>query len=402
MPSQKNGGWGVVVTTWFCLFVGASPVIVFTFGNFMKPLSEAFGWSRGFMSSGMAVGAIAAAILAPVLGRLIDSMGIRKITLPALIVAALAVAAQSLQTGHAAVFYILSAIAGGLTVALTALPYAKAISLWFDRNRGLALGISTLGGALGVAVIPQIAQYVITGYGWRQAYIVLAVLILVIAFIPALLWLRTPPGIEQAAAVEVAFGPSASEGRRDWRLWALCISFLLAAAAISGPIGQLVPMLTDRGFSPAQATGMLGVYAIASTLARLISGLILDRVFAPILGAIVFLAGACGLLLILFGSGDLSLLVGIFLCGISVGAEYDILPFIISRYFGTKAFGELVGYGFLSFTLGTGAFGPLIMGNSYTMLGSYNYALGIFTIFLLFSAILLVSIGPYRFKPSNQ
>ncbi len=402
MSSSKIGGWGVVVTTWFCLFVGASPVIVFTFGNFMKPLSEEFGWSRGFMSTGLAVSALAAAILAPVLGRLIDRLGIRKVTLPALVVAALAVAAQSLHTGHTAVFYVLLAIAGGLTVALTALPYSKAISLWFDRNRGLALGISTLGGALGVAVVPQIAQYVIADYGWRQAYVVLAVLVLVVAFIPAFFWLRTPSGVEHAAAAEAAVGPSASEGRQDWRLWALCISFLLAAAAISGPIGQLVPMLTDRGFSPTQATGMLGVYAIASASARLISGLILDRVFAPVLGAIVFLAGACGLLLILFGNGDLSLITGVFLCGISVGAEYDILPFIISRYFGTKAFGELVGYGFLSFTLGTGALGPLIMGNSYTMLGSYNYALGVFAIFLLLSAILLVSIGPYRFKATNQ
>src|SRR5581483_8298551 len=105
---------------------------------------------------------------------------------------------------------------------------------------------------------------------------------------------REPPKATGLPQEQVSDGFTAADGRRDWRLLAICGAFLLAAAGISGVVGQLVPLLSDRGVSAGTATSLLGLYAISSAAARLLSGFILDRVFAPLIGAIVFLGGAAG------------------------------------------------------------------------------------------------------------
>jgi MFS family permease len=402
MPTWKSG-WGVVLATWLCLFVGASPVVVFTFGNFMAPFTAEFGWNRGAMSTAFAAGAFAAAFAAPLSGWLIDRYGLRRVTLPAIVASAAIVAAQALNNGSLALLVVLQFLVGAITVVLTALPYVKAITTWFDHNRGLALGLSTLGGAVGMAVIPQVAQYVIAHHGWRTAYLVLGGLVLVFAFLPAFLLLfEAPKTSTKTASAAQAIGLTAAEARRTWRLWAICAVFLLGAAGTAGVIGQLVPMLVDRGIPVAVATGALGVFAISSAVSRLVSGFLLDRVFAPLLGAACFLAAAIGLALLLSTQVPALLTLGIVFCGIAIGLEYDLLPYLVSRYVGTLAFGELVGYAFFSFSFGTGTIGPLLMGNSHSMMGSYRPALMLLCGGLVIASALLLVLGPYAYAPKRK
>lgn len=398
MRMFRNGP-SAIGASWFCQFVGASPVVVFTFGNFMRPLTQEFGWTRALMSSAFALGAVSAAIMAPVVGRLVDTYGLRAITLPGLVLAAAAVAAQSLNDGAGWLLFLLQVCVGAFTIVLTPLPYSKAISSWYDRNRGLALGVSTIGAAAGAALIPQLAQSMITGHGWRTGYLVLGAAILIVAFIPALLLLHEAPKAGEAGATRAApvVGVSVAEGRRNWRLWAICVVFLLGAAGTGGLVGQLVPLLTDRGFPVNTATSVLVVFAASNALSRLISGFFLDRVFAPYLAAATFLGAAIGVVLLIGASTYPLVIVAMALCGLAIGLEADLLPFLISRYFGTRAFGELVGYAYLAFTLGTGVVGPLLMGNSSTHFGSYAPALSVCAAGLVVGAVVLAVLGPYAF-----
>ena len=214
---MKRSGWASVIASWFCLFAGASSIIVFTFGNFLRALTAESGWSRGLLSNAFACSALAAAIATPILGWLVDQYGIRRVTLPGIVIGGLAVMTLAANNGSAWVLFVTLPAAGALTVALTALPYTKAITNWFDQRRGLALGIATLGGSIGVAVVPQLTQSVISTYGWRTAYIFLGVLVLVVAFVPALIFLHDRERNEREDTATVAAntpGFSAHEGRR--------------------------------------------------------------------------------------------------------------------------------------------------------------------------------------------
>ena len=401
--SFLRSGPSAIVATWFCLFIGASPVIVFTFGNFMRALSPEFGWSRALMSSAFAGGALAAAVMAPIIGHLLDRYGLRRVTLPGLVIAAIAVAAQALNNGNPALLFVLQALVGGLTVVLTALPFSKAISSWYDERRGMALGLSTIGAAIGFAIVPQFAQFLIGNYGWRTAYLGLGAAILVIAFIPAFFLLHDSGrrNVNQEASGLPAVGVTVQEGRRSWRLWAICAIFLFGAAGTAGLVGQMVPLLTDRGFSVQAATSVLSFFAISNVISRVAGGFLLDRIFAPVLAACTLFASGIGVILLAQSGSYEWVVVAVTLCGIAIGLEADLLPFLVSRYFGTRAFGELVGYAFLSFTLGTGTVGPLLMGNSSTFLGSYTPALYACAGCLFLGSIVLLFLGPYPFPATK-
>ncbi|MDR7009631.1 MFS transporter [Paraburkholderia strydomiana] len=399
---MSRSHWSVVSATFLCLFVGASSLLVFTLGNYMRAWGAEFGWSRGLISAAYSVSAISMVVTTPIFGYLIDRFGIRRITLPGICIAAAAIAALALNNGTSLLLFVLYTLSGALTVPLTALPYSKAISNHFEKRRGLALGIATFGGSVGAAIVPQVVQHVIDTHGWREAYLASAVAVLVIGFVPAFFLLSdgvptAAPGLDQ-----VTVGYSAAEGRRQWRLWAICLAFLLAVSGASGTVTQIVPLLVDRGFDAQSATRMLAVFATGSAVARIFGGAILDYFFAPFVAAVCFVSAGIGISLFAWSSGLWMIILGTFLCGVSIGIEYDLLPFIISRYVGMRAYGELVGYAYMAFVLGTGMVGPLTMGYSYTYFHTYHPALVGFSILMLCAAALMLTIGKYRFPAPSE
>src|SRR6516165_8436617 len=187
--------WWVVFATICGLLVGAGPVNVFTFGVFLKPITEDLGLSRGAFSAALTFHAAIAAIALPVVGWLVDRWGARRIILPGLFLYALATASYGLiQASPLLLTFVIFALTGLVGGVQSPIPYAAVIAQWFDRERGLALGIGTAGVGLGVALMPQVAALLISAVGWRLAYVGLAVAVLLVAFPPVFLLLREPPG----------------------------------------------------------------------------------------------------------------------------------------------------------------------------------------------------------------
>ena len=137
--------------------------------------------------------------------------------------------------------FALTGLVGGVQ---SPIPYAAVIAQWFDRTRGLALGIGTAGVGLGVALVPQVAALLIGAVGWRLAYVGLAIGVLVVAFPPVALFLREPPDfvagawrLQQAAgAAAVVPGVAAAEALRSWLFWGLAIAFFLDVITINGTL----------------------------------------------------------------------------------------------------------------------------------------------------------------------
>ena len=183
----------VLLLTACCgVFVSFASIVVYTFGIFLKPLSAEFGWSRGEVSLAFTLAALSVAACSPLIGRLLDRFPARRIVIPCVAIYGIAFSSLAFLTAHIGhllcVFVILGVVGNGTTQ----LGYARVVSAWFDQERGRALAAVMAGSGLGSMVFPSVAQALISAYGWRVAYGVLGVVILVLGLPLAAAFLYEP------------------------------------------------------------------------------------------------------------------------------------------------------------------------------------------------------------------
>jgi predicted MFS family arabinose efflux permease len=346
--------WLVVIASALALIVGNGPVLLFTFGIFLKPIAQQTGWSRGTMSLGVAIALTLAGLMTPLVGRLVDRWGVRRLLLLAITAFALGIAALSLAPANVAGFVVLYGCAGLLSSGQAPLPYAKAIASRFDSRRGLALGIAMAGVGIGTSVMPQVASLLLKTFSWREAYVALGFLTWLVAFPAAFFVSDLEPG-EMRISGPTTAGDDVIQALRSTNFWAIAVAILLVVIALNGVIAHLVALWTDRGMASNTATSLLIAVGLATIVGRLISGFLLDRVFAPRLAAAIFLIPLIGMIALLLGGVSLAAALTTAACfGFSLGAEVDIVGYLVSRYFGLRRYGEIYGYIFAIFTVGSG------------------------------------------------
>jgi MFS family permease len=396
MGIRFSNPWWVIVGAVTGLLVCNGPVLTFTFGVFLKPIMADMGWQRGTASAAMAFGGVVSAIIVPVLGWMMDRWSIRRVALPGLVVYAALMGLLGLSPHSLLFFTILFALAEGASSIQTPIGYAKAIAAWFDRRRGLALGIAMSGIGLGGFVMPQLAEALIQRVGWRGAYASLGLLTLVIAFPAVALWIREPrPGEGEHLGTAMADRPglSAREAAGTAHFWILVAVFFLVAITVNGTAAHIVPLLTDAGVSPVAAAATMGLFGLATMTGRLLAGYLVDRFFASHVATVLFLAPVAGFALLASATGTLPAF-GVILLGLGLGTEIDLIAFLVSRYLGQRAFGQIYGYCFMVFGLGS-SFGRFLGGYIYDLAGSYNPALIGAAIALVLAVILVNRLGPY-------
>ena len=405
MGLELRSRWWIVLASVLGLLVGNGPVMQFTFGTLLSPITRQFGWSRGLVSSAMVVGLWMTGIATPVVGRLVDRFGIRAVALPAVVVFSLATASVAWVPASPAAFTALYALMGLGAAGQTPLIYAKAITARFDRQRGLALGIAMAGVGLGAALVPQFAQEMIGIAGWRGAYAGLGVLTFVVAFPAVALFVGRPAAdqhvvVRRVSAVRLP-GLTGLEALRTARFWSLAFSFFIVSGTTGGVISHLVPLMSDRGVSPQTATAMVGIAGTALIGGRLLSGFLLDRIHAPYVAAVFFLAPLMGIVVLLTTLRPEGAALGTVLVGTGLGAEVDLIAFLLSRYLGMRCFGEIYGYFFSIFMLGAGL-GPFAMGVSYDRAGSYKLMLVCFAFALALASLPMLRLGPYAYPIARE
>lgn len=405
--------WWVVWASLIGMIVGPGSAVIFTVNVFLVPVTTELGWTRGMFSSGLIASAVAAPILTPLFGRLMDRYGIHRIALPTATLYAVAIASFALLTpGAVWAVYLMFAFASGFGACVGPIVYSKAITAWFDKERGFALGIATCGVGLGTFLLPQFAQYLITGFGWRIAYIGLGITTWILSFSMIAIFVREPPGylarLHAAQAAAAAGGPQpfgmaardAITGTRQFAI--LAIIFLLEGLANNGILsGHFVPMLMDRGYTPPAAAALLGSSGLAALVARIIVGFCLDWVRGPVFSAIVMLLPVLGVGLLLSGAGSPAPFFAAVCLGLAIGAEVDMLGFFVSRYFGRRAFGTLYGLIFGCFTIGIGV-GPVILGIGYDRTHSYNPVLWVYLVLLVIASAMFLPLGKYNYPKGTE
>jgi MFS family permease len=174
----------------------------------------------------------------------------------------------------------------------------------------------------------------------------------------------------------------------------LAIIFFLVGVALTGALGHYVPMLIDSGIARDTAISIISMVGLSLIIGRIIAGYLMDRFFAPYVAAAFFMGPVIGFALLSFGVSPTVGLIGALMIGAALGAEFDVIALFVSRYFGRKAFGKLYAVFFATFTIG-GACGPLLMGISYDVNGSYSLGLMVGSVLMLLTVVGVLILGPY-------
>jgi MFS family permease len=353
-----------------CILLGPAVLAFYTFTLFMTPLASELRVGRGLLSLSITVGTLATAFSSPMIGRWIDRRGGRATLIPASIALSLVMAALAFAAGHLVSLFTLFALIGVLCSAFyIAVP--RIIASLFDRRRGVALGVTMSGTGLGAIVLMPLVQFLIQRWDWHVAYLSLAGLVLCISVPSAILLVSDQP----AARKEVDRAPAGapvgrSDARRTLNFALLAGSYLLIGVGLDGIVIHFVPILVSQHLSTVTAAAMFSAAGVAIVVGRVICGLLMDRMPAHWIGMTVFLLSSIGVLLLHVSATPLEYYSASALFGLGVGAEMDILGYLVSRLFPMEVFARIYGLIYGAFMVGT-SIGPPLFGSLYDRQGDY-------------------------------
>jgi MFS family permease len=352
--------------------VSFGSLLVFTFSVFLKPLSAEFGWSREAISRAFGIAALTIAACSPWLGHLLDRFGPRRVIVPCMAVYACAFTSLAFLTHHLSHLYLVFVVIGVVGNGTTQMGYARAVSSWFDQRRGMALAFVMAGTGVGSIVLPPFAQQLIGAYGWRTAYVVLGLLVFLFGLPLTALFVREKPGHGLENRTQNHSSRGVKHALRSRAFWILVASLFLSSISINGTLTHLSALLTDRRIPVQDAALSLSVLGAFSLSGRLITGYLLDRFFGPHVAFCLLAGSAAGILVLASASAAFAAYLAAALIGLGLGAEADITPYLLTRYFGLSSFSTIYGLTWTAYAI-AGAIGPVLMGRAFDLTGSYRF-----------------------------
>jgi MFS family permease len=191
------------------------------------------------------------------------------------------------------------------------------------------------------------------------------------------------------------------DARQSSTFWLLIAVFVLLAASVHACVIHMPQLFADRGATAENAASAASVVGFALLVGRIASGYFLDRYFGGSIALVICLGAALGIALLGIGGAGRVALAGAFLVGLGMGAEVDVIAFLMSRYFGVQSLGATVGFAFGGFVV-AGGVGPLVMGFAFDRTGSYRLPLAAFGVAAIAAAVLVTRLPPYRFEPPRD
>jgi MFS family permease len=363
-------GWRVVVAACFGVMAGFGSLFVYTFAVFVKPLGAEFGWSREAISLGFGLAAVTLGLVSPLLGRLIDRFGPRRIILPCMTVFGCAMGSLALLRSELWLFYVTCIVLGLVGNGAAHLAYSRSISTWFHNRLGTALAFVMVGAGLGAMILPVVAQTIVSRSGWRAAYLSLGGLALLLGLPLSWRYIRERGPLHQEVAPVAHSGVTWQQGLRCFAFWIIVAVLFVSSISMNGAITHLSALLTDRGITARDAALCASALGGSSLLGRIGVGWLLDRFFGARVAFGVSLITAAGIFLLARASSFPAGCFAAALIGVGAGGEAAITPYLLTRYFGLRSFSTLYGLTW-TFYAAAGAIGPVILGHAFDSTGSY-------------------------------
>jgi OFA family oxalate/formate antiporter-like MFS transporter len=365
------------------LFTPAS-LLFHSGGVFIIPIATDTGWSQATIASAVASTSFVLGLMSPLTGYLVDQFKPRRVSMVAMPCLGVGLILLGLVPHSARAFFATMMVAAVLAAGQMPHAYTLSVASWFERRRGLALGTILSFTGVGLALFAPLAAALIGHLGWRMTYVVLGASVAVLGFAVAATLVADPP--EAGKSAGEAPGLTCREAIGTRRFWLFAAAFLLIAASIGAGTVHLPVILAGRGASPAVAASALTAVGITTIATRFAFGYFLDRIFAPLLTAIVSLVLAFAHLALIVGD-NVTALWGAVMLGVALGAEVDALAYLVARAFGFRSFGRIFGLLFTAVGLG-GAAGPALVAQ-LARTGHYTTALAYAAAAALAAAVLI-------------
>ncbi len=408
-----------VTGAWVGMLCGANAMVAATNSNFMKPLSTAFGVDRTTISAALIVAPLVVAFTVPAAGWAMDKFGIRRIVIPGMLLFGLTILALSRVTSVWQ--YALLQVPLGIASSMhSSVGYAKIISQWFDRWRALVLGLLVaLGAGIGQTTMPMLSQWLIGHFGWQRAYLTIGAIVLGLGLPLVALLVREPQrrsapigplahqGVAKAGVVASASdipGLRVGEALRKRNFWLIFIGIMFGSMTLLGTLQHGVPMMTEHGYPIFIATKAMSFAFAGVVSGQLLSGALVNQINTPKIIVPFFVAALCGLMIVHSAhvqSGAPLLYVGALLMGLGLGGEVAQNAYLVSRYFGLRAFGGIYGLTFAASNIGI-AIGTLGLGKVHDLAHSYDPMRLVFGIFMGISVLCIALLGPYVYARKSR
>jgi MFS family permease len=387
--TEFRAGWKTVLGGTLGTAFGISALPFYTLGVFLKPITDATGWSREAVQLGFAAQMFGMLLFGWAWGAAVDRFGARPVALVS-------------QAGFGISLILLPSFATSLTGwylgwALVALlgagtspvTWTRGITGWFDGARGAALGLALMGTGFAALIAPPLITALIADGNWQQGYRALGLSVLLLALPLVALTFRDAPAIR--AASQPLPGLDRAAALRRPAFWIMLFVFAALTLAIAGIIPSVVPLLTDRGMSASEAAAFASLAGLAVIIGRVSAGLLIDRFWAPAVATMLLMLPAIACLILVGGLPSPALIgLAVFLVGLAAGAEFDLVAYLTGRYFGMRHYGFLYAIQTIGLLV-AGGFAPALFGRVYDATASYDMALSAaLGIFLLVPPLLLL------------
>ncbi|MBB3001479.1 MFS family permease [Paraburkholderia tropica] len=378
---EFHRGWPQLIACTAGLGVGVIGLGSYNLGLFARDLEQAFGLTKTQYGAGYLAFTLGLAVGLQFWGRMLSRFGAARTVAASALALALCFLAIAAGARSPVTYIGLIGLLGLVGSGTSGLPYTRVVSSWFDRGRGLALGLTQVGLGLCGAAFPLLIAAVIHRLGWHVGYMALSAL--AATGVPiALLVLRdhraetttseTPPRREERLhAVDMqALEREFADAKRSRTFWLMFVAFTLSTLVVSGNAQHMAPLLAESGAAPGTAAKYISLVGIGTICVRLICGWLSDYVQASWLMVFSCLVGAAGLLAIHFGGIRYAAFYA-FSVGWTFGGEIDLVSYMCTRYFGLRVFPRVYAWQYGSLCIVAGI-GPFSIGWLADRFGSYQ------------------------------
>ena len=368
--SERRYGWVMVALGAFmtCIAVGA----MFSLAVFLQPITQATGWSHTAVSAAMTLNFLAMGAAGFGWGALSDRIGPRPVVLAGAILLGLGLFLASRAQSPLA-FQLSFGLLVGIAVGSFFSPMIAAVMGWITEHRGLAVSLVSVGVGVAPMTMSPLSAWLVTQMDWRQAQVVIAVLVWA-TLVPAALFVRRPPLVQGPS------GQGAAEGSgmklKDAFLSApfivLALTFFACCAAHAGPIFHTVTYAMTCGIAPIAAVTVYSVEGLAGLGGRLALGVAADKlgVKRVLIAGLVIQALAAFAFISASRLGEFYAIAAVF--GFAYGGVMPLYAVLAREYFGQRILGAVFGAAAMVSSLGMAA-GPAIGGWIFDTFGRYTW-----------------------------
>jgi len=411
-------GWAIVAALFL---VGFAEVVTFNpvLAVMMKPMAAEMGWSRTAIVGALSAGSVVSGGVALIVGPILDRRGARGTLVLGIAIMGLCLIGIS-QVTALWQFYMLFGLARAISAGIVELAISVTIANWFINKRARAFGIATTGPRIGLACIPPLALLLMSGMGWRGAWVGLGITTWLMGILPAVLFLGRRPEdfglvpdggtghkkVESSAPNQSpSIKPSSTlKADRSWTVrkalgsmsfWMLTAGQAIVTLASGGVNMHQLPHLTDRGIPPAVAVGAISSYAMWAMVGVLSWSFLAERWGVRRCLIVSLVLSAMGVFVLSrVDSVAMAFFYSAFY-GLMFGGEMALFPLAWADYFGRASLGTIKGIS-RPIVMVFNAAGPLFGGWIYDTTGNYWIAFVVFIISFLAGAALIFASSPDR------